>query len=183
MFSEVKFYLFTLHCDCCPPSSPFSPESYPPPLLLWEGQGPPWISHILAHQVTEGLGASSPTEARQGRWVRRKLPFLKDSLQGFSFREVLFEVIYLVYINTHTQFVSFHKDSVWPRNVNRVRVCSHVVPISSRWRKNNFSELFFFLMYLWFLNSEVLSVKLLDRFAEHLSTPACSYSSQLAESM
>jgi hypothetical protein len=46
----------------------------PPPLLLWVGGGPPVYSPTLAHQVSVRLGASSPTEARQGSPARRTYP-------------------------------------------------------------------------------------------------------------
>ena len=50
-----------------PPSSPsYSPSPILPPLLLWEGGVPLEYQLRLAHQVTAGLGISSPTGANQG---------------------------------------------------------------------------------------------------------------------
>jgi hypothetical protein len=49
--------------------SPCSPSHTPPhPLpLLSEKEEAPWYHPTLTHQVTEGLGTSSPTEARKGQ--------------------------------------------------------------------------------------------------------------------
>jgi hypothetical protein len=61
--------LYILIADPSPPSHPSDSPLFPVLLLFW-GRGPPGKQPTLAHQVTAGLGTSSPTEARQGSPVR-----------------------------------------------------------------------------------------------------------------
>ena len=69
-------YLFTVHPHLSPPSPgapSSSPSLFPFPfhtLLRWGGVPHSRYPPRLAHQVTAGLGVSSPTEAREGRPVR-----------------------------------------------------------------------------------------------------------------
>jgi hypothetical protein len=65
--SLTLFYLifYSLYILICPSSHPPSPLRVEAPF-----EYPP----TLAHQVSEGLGGASPTEARQDRQVRNQIP-------------------------------------------------------------------------------------------------------------
>jgi hypothetical protein len=65
-------------CLLLPSWSPL-PTTLPPSLLLWNGGGPLGIPNPnVALQVSERLGTSSPTEARQGSLDRRPYPTFRQ---------------------------------------------------------------------------------------------------------
>lgn len=65
--SIFLLYLFTLHSDQSSSSSPSLPHIVLPPRLPFSEKGdtPTGYQLTLAHQVSAGLGTSSPTEAQQ----------------------------------------------------------------------------------------------------------------------
>jgi hypothetical protein len=74
LLNSFSYSLYILIVVPLPPLLPVSSLCAPIPLSPFQKRSPPQPGYqpILAHQVTAELGASSPTEARQGSAVRRK---------------------------------------------------------------------------------------------------------------
>jgi hypothetical protein len=81
-FMLFIFYLFTLHPTYCPsPGDPLTQFLLP---LLWLGRDPSVYPWVLAHQISVGLGRSSPTEARQSSPAKRTYPTDRQLCSSFS---------------------------------------------------------------------------------------------------
>ena len=81
---------FILHLITAPLSSQYTPPTSPPPLLVRKEEGP-WVPTTQAHQITAGLNAFSPTEARQGSPARGRGSSGRQKSQRQSLLQLLGE--------------------------------------------------------------------------------------------
>ena len=78
----ICFYSLYIQISALPPSHSFLPSHSPSPQNSLSFSSPIGYPLILAHQVSAGLGSSSPSDVRQGNPVRRLGSIDRQQFQG-----------------------------------------------------------------------------------------------------